>query len=88
MPDLELVEADIHDQAQLTAHLSGCDTVVNLIGILNERGARPGPDSHHAHVELTGKVIRACRENRIERLLHMSAINADATGRRQPLPAQ
>lgn len=79
LPDLELVEADIHDQAQLTAHLSGCDTVVNLVGILNERGTG-GTGFHHAHVELTGKVIRACRENRIERLLHMSAINADATG--------
>ena len=79
LPDLELVEADIHDQAQLTAHLSGCDTVVNLVGILNERGTS-GAGFHHAHVDLTGKVIRACRENRIERLLHMSAINADATG--------
>ena len=79
LPDLELVETDIHDQAQLTAHLSGCDTVVNLVGILNERGAS-GAGFHHAHAELTGKVIRACRENRIERLLHMSAINADATG--------
>lgn len=79
LPDLELVETDIHDQAQLTAHLSGCDTVVNLVGILNERGTG-GAGFHHAHVELTGKVIRACRENRIERLLHMSAINADATG--------
>ena len=79
LPNLELVEADVHDQAQLSAHLSGCDAVVNLVGILNERGAR-GAGFHHAHVELTGKVIRACRENRIERLLHMSAINADATG--------
>ena len=79
LPDLELVETDIHEQAQLTAHLSGCDTVVNLVGILNERGAS-GAGFHHAHVELTGKVIRACRENRIERLLHMSAVNADATG--------
>ena len=78
LPDLELIETDIHNQAQLTAHLSGCRAVVNLVGILNERGTS-GNGFHHAHVELTGKVIRACRENSVERLLHMSAINADAT---------
>ncbi len=78
LPNLELVETDIHDQEQLTAHLSGCDTVVNLVGILNERGSA-GAGFYHVHIELTDKVIRACRENRIERLLHMSAINADAS---------
>ena len=79
LPNLELVEADVHDPAQLSAHLSGCDAAVNLVGILNERG-RSGAGFYHAHAELADKVIRACRENRIERLLHMSAINADATG--------
>ena len=78
LPNLELVETDIHDQAQLTAHLSGCDAVINLVGILNERGST-GAGFYHAHIELTDKVIRACRENRLERLLHMSAINADAS---------
>ena len=79
LPDLELAETDVHDPVRLSAHLSGCDAVVNLVGILNERN-RGEAGFHQAHVELTGKVIRACRENRIGRLLHMSAINADATG--------
>ena len=38
LPGLELIETDIHDQAQMTAHLSGCHAVVNLVGVLNERG--------------------------------------------------
>ena len=79
LPRLELVEADVHDQTRLSAHLSGCDAAINLVGILNEKGSKQS-GFHHVHVELTGKVIRACRENRIGRLLHMSAINADATG--------
>lgn len=78
LPKLELVETDVHDPAQLSAQLSGCDAAVNLVGILNERGIS-GTGFYHAHAALAGKVIRACRENRIERLLHMSAINADAT---------
>ncbi len=79
LPNLELVETDVHDPRQLSAQLSGCDAVINLVGILNERGTS-GAGFYHAHAELSDKVIRACRENRIERLLHMSAINADATG--------
>ena len=80
LPGIEMVETDVHDQAQLSSYLSGCDAAINLVGILNERGSA-GAGFYHAHVELTDKVIRACRENRIERLLHMSAINADsATG--------
>ena len=79
LPNLELVETDVHDPPQLSAQLSGCDAVINLVGILNERGTS-GAGFYHAHTGLSDKVIRACRENRIERLLHMSAINADATG--------
>lgn len=79
LPNLEMVELDVHDLAQLSTGLAGCDAVVNLVGILNARGTTGG-GFHHAHVELTDKVIRACRENRIVRLLHISAINADAVG--------
>ena len=79
LPDLEVVELDVHDPAQLAAGLAGCDAVVNLVGILNARGTSGG-GFHHAHVELADKVIRACRENGSARLLHMSAINAAATG--------
>ena len=53
------------------------DAVVNLIGILNERGD-DGSGFREAHVELCRKLIAACRANDIRRLLHMSALNADA----------
>ena len=79
LPNLELAETDVHDPGRLSAQLSGCDAAINLAGILNE-GGRKEAGFHQAHVELTGKLIRACRENHIGRLLHMSAINADATG--------
>jgi len=77
LPQLDLVQTDIHDQEALSAGLSDCDVVVNLVGILNERG-RKGSGFHKAHVELTDKVIKACQENNIQRVLHMSALNADA----------
>lgn len=76
LPTLELVECNIHEQAQLKEHLAGCDAVINLVGILNERG-RDGRGFHFAHVELAEKIARACRENGIRRILQMSALNAD-----------
>ena len=77
LANLEQVEVDVHDQEQLCAALSGCDAVINLVGILNE-GGRNGSGFQHVHVALTDKVVRACRRLNIQRLLHMSAINADA----------
>lgn len=77
LPTLDLVEADIHDPHQLKEQFSGFDAVINLVGILNESG-RHGRGFQHAHVDLTRKVIEACRVNSIKRILHMSALNADA----------
>jgi len=77
LPSVELIEADIHDQEQLNTRLAGCDAVINLVGILNEKG-RDGSGFRRAHVELTGKIIQACSANAIVRLLYMSALNADA----------
>ena len=77
LPALELTEADVHDPSQLARHFAGCDAVINLIGILNERG-RDGAGFRHAHVELAEKVVAACRQSGVRRLLHMSALNADA----------
>jgi NADH dehydrogenase len=77
LPGIELRKADAHDPAQLTEHLQGCDAVINLVGILNESG-RDGQGFRQAHVELPGKVVAACQELGIRRLLHMSALHADA----------
>ncbi len=77
IPTLDLVEADVHDPAVLQRELRGMGAVVNLIGILNERGD-DGTGFRRAHVELAEKLVDACRANGIPRLLHMSALNADA----------
>lgn len=77
LPTLDLVEADVHDEAELRRHFEGCDAVINLVGILNERG-RDGRGFQYAHVVLSHKIIQACRERGVKRLLHMSALNADA----------
>lgn len=77
VPGLELVQEDIHDPDSLRELFRECDAVINLVGILNEKGF-DGSGFHHAHVALTEKVLEACRANGINRLLHMSALGADA----------
>lgn len=88
LPTVEVVEANVHDGRVLARQFSGCDAVINLVGILHEsvRGrvdkpqARRG-DFHENHVELPRKIISACAENGVARLLHMSALGADPTSR-------
>ena len=77
LPEVELVGADVHDEVVLERLLRGCDAAVNLVGILNEPGHR-GLGFERAHAELAGKVARACRRIGVRRLLHMSALKADA----------
>ncbi len=77
LPSLELIEADVHDPKILAQHFAGCEAVINLVGILNEKGHN-GHGFYRVHVELTHKIADACHKQNIQRLLHMSALNADA----------
>jgi len=76
LPTLELISTN-YTQEQLNEQLAGCEVVINLVGILNETGSK-GAGFRKAHVELPQKVIAACHKNHIKRLLHISALNADA----------
>ena len=70
-----LVEADVHDRAELVRQFAGQDAVINLVGILNEGG---GENFRRVHYELPLSVLAACQTAGVPRLLHMSALNADA----------
>ena len=74
-PGIQLIEGDIHNLDVLRQHFKGCSAVINLAAILNER--RRG-DFQKIHVVLPGKIIQACRDRGVRRLLHMSALNADS----------
>jgi NADH dehydrogenase len=76
-PHVELVEANIKDTPTLTTQLAGCEAVVNLVGILNESG-HDGSGFQQAHVDIPKRIVAACQANGIRRVLHLSALNADA----------
>ena len=79
LPTVKLIQGNCHDSALLQEAFTGVDAVINLVGILNEKG-RKGDGFRHAHVELTRKVLDACEATGVKRLLHMSALNADGGG--------
>ena len=74
-PGVRLIKANVHQPEVLEAQFSGMDAVINLVGILNEFRYQKFRD---VHVKLPSNVMRACWKAGVPRLLHMSALNADA----------
>jgi NADH dehydrogenase len=75
---VELRLADVHSASTLGQLFADCDTVINLVGILNPRR---GASFHAVHAELPAKVITAARGAGVRQVLHMSALGA---GERAP----
>ena len=75
IPGVDVVDASIHDPKQLTAVISGCEAVINLVAILHE--TRKG-DFTRVHVELPRRLIQTCLASGVRRLIHVSALQADA----------
>ena len=86
LPTVDVVQADVHDPATLRRLVTGCDAVINLVGVLQGRRGDPyGPDFAQAHVGLPKKIITACLDARVRRLAHMSALKAAPDGPSQYL---
>lgn len=77
LPNVEIVESDINDFNRLSFYLHGVDAVINLVGILNDN-TLDGEGFRKIHVELPKLIVQACQKHDIKRLLHMSALCADA----------
>ncbi|MGC1522387.1 MAG: complex I NDUFA9 subunit family protein [Steroidobacteraceae bacterium] len=75
LPGLTLENCDIYAEAYLSERFRGKDVVINLVGILNERGFG-GSGFRRAHIELTRAVLQAARSAGAARLLQVSALKA------------
>ncbi len=76
LPRLTVVEADVHDPAQLARLLPGHDAVVNLVAILHGSEAA----FERTHVELPRKLAAACAASGVPRLVHISALGVSTDG--------
>ena len=73
LPNVQVVECDIMNNHALKDALKGADAVINLIGILHESGKATFEEMHH---QLPRRVAQICESLSIERLIHMSALQA------------
>lgn len=81
LPLVDVVEANVHDDATLSRLVAGRDAVVNLVGILQGKRGQPyGPDFARAHVDLPRRIAAACAQHGVRRVVHMSALGADSSG--------
>ncbi len=75
LPHTSLLELDVYDQAALSKVMRDHDVVINLVGILNERGFG-GKGFQRAHVQLPDTIMAAMRDAGVRRYIHMSALRA------------
>ena len=74
LPTIEVVQADVHDDGELTRLVAGRDAVINLVAILHGKEA----DFRRVHVDLPRRVAQACVAASVPRLVHISALGAAA----------
>ena len=74
LPNVQVVECDVMDDSALRNALAGADAVINLVGILHEDH---GATFAAVHAGLPRRLAKACNNEGVSRLLHVSALNAD-----------
>ncbi|MEJ2577425.1 MAG: complex I NDUFA9 subunit family protein [Gammaproteobacteria bacterium] len=75
LPRVTIRQADIFDDERLREGMEGVDAVVNMTGILNEKG-RKGAGFRHVHVEGVEKLLAAAQAAGVRRFVHVSALGA------------
>lgn len=79
LPTVDVIEADVHDDAVLATLCAGHDAVASLVGILKGGSGTPyGAGFARAHVDLPGRLARAAATAGIEHFAHVSALAAAA----------
>lgn len=77
LPTVEVEQTDVHDPSALARAVAGCDAVINCVGVLHDH---PRGAFRRHHEELPAKIVAACREAGVSRLVHISALGASAQG--------
>lgn len=76
LPGLTVIEANVHQEADLARLMPDHDAVVNLVAVLHGSEER----FENVHVDLPGKIASAMKKAGVQRLVHVSALGADPQG--------
>lgn len=76
LPNLQLEEVNVFEPGALARLLPGCEAVINLVGVLH------GSEKTftQVHADWPRQVASACAQTGVRRLVHVSALGADARG--------
>ena len=75
LPTLRLVQGNPLNDSDLESAITGANAVVNLVGIVNEKG-RHGGGFQRIHVQLVERALAACRSAGVRRFIQISALKA------------
>lgn len=70
------VVCDYNNDTSVAAAIEGCDIVINLIGILFQKGKSK---FKKAHIETPTKIATVCANQNIEKFIHISALGVDVS---------
>jgi NADH dehydrogenase len=70
LPTLRVVQADVHNPADLQRLVQGVDAVINLVAVLHGSQA----EFQRVHVDLPKKLASACQAAGVRRVVHVSAL--------------
>lgn len=71
---IQIAKTDVHDAVSVKAAIRGADAVVNLVGVLYERGHQ---NFEELHVHAAGTIAKAAADEGVTSLIQISAIGAD-----------
>lgn len=70
LPTLQLVPANLYDDAQLARLVAGSDAVISLVAVLHGDAQR----FRQVHEELPRRIAQACQTAGVRRVIHVSAL--------------
>jgi uncharacterized protein YbjT (DUF2867 family) len=71
---IEVVQANLRDEASVARALEGAEVVINLVGVLYEAGRQ----KFALHSDIAGILAKAAKAKGVKRFIQMSALGADA----------
>ncbi len=73
---IEVVQANLRNEASVARALEGAEVVINLVGVLYESGRQ----KFDLHSEIASDLAKLAKAKGVTRFVQMSALGADATG--------
>jgi NADH dehydrogenase len=65
------IQCNYNDAAAIENAIKGCDGVINLVGILYEKGRN---SFKRAHIDIPTVIAKACKKQHIKKFVHISAM--------------